>query len=176
MADPAHQPRPRGHWQSFPQRRPRRERVGYEFAHSIIDDHSRLAYTELHPDERGPTVVSIMERAIVFLCSYGIEPRRLQSDIVWTYTKNRALAELLESARGSPHRAIPRGCRSETGRWSATSRRTNASGVCLLAPPLQPHSTPQLDRQLPVCQSRSGRLEGRQLASPHGQTDLTSPY
>src|SRR4051794_3507117 len=28
----------------------RSERVGYELAHSLIDDHSRLAYTELHRD------------------------------------------------------------------------------------------------------------------------------
>jgi transposase InsO family protein len=84
----------------------RRERVGYEFAHSIIDDHSRLAYTELHRDERGPTVAGFMERAIAFFRSYGIEPRRLQSDNAWTYAKNRALAELLERERIS-HRTIP---------------------------------------------------------------------
>jgi transposase len=74
----------------------RRERVGYEIAHSVIDDHSRLAYTELHPDERGPTVVGFVERAIAFFRSHGIEPRRLQSDNAWTYTKNRSLAEALE--------------------------------------------------------------------------------
>src|SRR3954451_22150370 len=84
----------------------RRERVGYELAHSIVDDHSRLAYTELHRDERGPTVVGFMERAIAFFRSYGIEPRRLQSDNAWTYTKNRALAELLER-EGISHRTIP---------------------------------------------------------------------
>jgi transposase len=36
----------------------KRERVGYEFAHSIVDDHSRLAYTELHQDQRAPTVTA----------------------------------------------------------------------------------------------------------------------
>ena len=84
----------------------KRERVGYEFAHSIIDDHSRLAYTELHPDERGETVVGFMERAISFFGSYGIQPRRLQSDNAWTYTKNRSLAELL-AREGISHRTIP---------------------------------------------------------------------
>ena len=84
----------------------RRERVGYEFAHSIVDDHSRLAYTELHLDERGPTVVAFMQRAISFFRSYGIEPRRLQSDNAWTYTRNRALAELL-AREGIAHRTTP---------------------------------------------------------------------
>jgi transposase InsO family protein len=82
-----------------------RERVGYEIAHSVIDDHSRLAYTELHSDERGPTVVAFVER-IAFFRSYGIEPRRLQSDNAWTYTKNRGLAELLRR-EGISHRTIP---------------------------------------------------------------------
>jgi transposase InsO family protein len=84
----------------------RRERVGYELAHSIVDDHSRLAYTELHRDERSATVVGFLQRAIAFFRSYGIEPRRLQSDNAWTYTKNRALAELLER-EGISHRTIP---------------------------------------------------------------------
>jgi transposase InsO family protein len=84
----------------------KRQRVGHEFAHSIIDDHSRLAYTELHRDERGPTVVGFVERAIAFFRSHGVEPRRLQTDNAWTYTKNRDLAELLER-EGISHRTIP---------------------------------------------------------------------
>ena len=84
----------------------KRERVGYELAHSAIDDHSRLAYTELHRDERGETVVGFLERAIAFFRSHGVEPKRLQSDNAWTYTKNRALAQLLER-EGISHRTIP---------------------------------------------------------------------
>jgi transposase InsO family protein len=83
-----------------------RERVGYEFAHSIVDDHSRLAYTELHPDERGETVVGFARRAIAFFRGHGIRPRRLQTDNAWTYTRNRALAGLL-AREGISHRTIP---------------------------------------------------------------------
>jgi transposase len=83
-----------------------RERVGYELAHSMIDDHSRLAYTELHRDERAATVVGFVERAIAFFRSHGIEPRRLQTDNAWTYTRNRALADLLVR-EGISHRTIP---------------------------------------------------------------------
>jgi transposase InsO family protein len=84
----------------------KRERVGYEIAHSMIDDHSRLAYTELHLDERGATVVGFVERAIAFFRSHGVEPRRLQTDNAWTYTKNRDLASLL-TREGVAHRTIP---------------------------------------------------------------------
>jgi transposase InsO family protein len=69
--------------------------VGIEFAHSIVDDHSRLAYTELHRDERAPTVVGFVERALAYFESHGVSARRLMSDNHWSYTHNRALAELL---------------------------------------------------------------------------------
>jgi transposase InsO family protein len=84
----------------------RRERVGHELAHSMVDDHSRLAYTELHRDERAETVVDFTRQAIAFFRSHGIEPRRLQTDNAWTYTKNRALADLL-AREGITHRTIP---------------------------------------------------------------------
>lgn len=83
-----------------------REQVGYEFAHSIVDEHSRLAFTEPHLDERGSTVVEFMERALAFFRAHGIEPKRLQTDNAWTYTKNRALADPLRR-EGIAHRTIP---------------------------------------------------------------------
>jgi transposase InsO family protein len=84
----------------------RRERVGYEFAHSIIDDHSRLAYTELHPDERAETAVAFLARALAFFAALGVQPRRVQTDNAWCYTRSRAFTELL-AQRGIAHRTIP---------------------------------------------------------------------
>jgi transposase InsO family protein len=75
----------------------RRAGVGYEFAHSIVDDHTRLAYAELHPDQRAETVVGFTRRALAFYEAHGIHPRRLLSDNAWAYAKNKALAELLAS-------------------------------------------------------------------------------
>jgi len=63
--------------------------------HSIVDDHSRLAYSELHPDERADTVTGFVERAFDWVAAQAVEPRRLMSDNAWAYTKNRGLAELL---------------------------------------------------------------------------------
>jgi transposase InsO family protein len=83
----------------------RRMRIGHEFVHSIVDDHSRLAYSELHPDERAETVVGFVSRALDYLEGLGIRPRRLMSDNAWSYVKNRRLAELLRS-RGIGHLTI----------------------------------------------------------------------
>jgi transposase InsO family protein len=78
---------------------------GYEFAHSIVDDHSRLAYSELHPDERAATVAGFVSRALWFFESLGVRPKRLMTDNAWCYTRSRELAQLL-AARGIRHLTI----------------------------------------------------------------------
>jgi transposase InsO family protein len=86
--------------------REKREKVGWEFVHSIIDDHSRLAFSELHADERADTVVGFVQRALAFFAAHGVAARRLQTDNAWTYTHNKVLAAVLV-ARGVQHRTIP---------------------------------------------------------------------
>jgi transposase InsO family protein len=70
-------------------------RVGYDFAHAIVDDHSRLAYVELHPDEKAATVTAFFERALAFFAKHGITANRLMTDNAFIYTQNRSLRELL---------------------------------------------------------------------------------
>ena len=70
-------------------------RIGNDYAHAIVDDHSRLAYVELHDDERAATVTGFVERAHVFFAGHGITTRRLMTDNAFTYIKNRSLRELL---------------------------------------------------------------------------------
>jgi transposase InsO family protein len=77
-------------------------RVGYDYAHAIVDDHSRLAYVELHDDEKAATVTGFLERALAFFAEHGITARRLMSDNAFAYVKNRSLRQLL-AARGIRH-------------------------------------------------------------------------
>jgi transposase InsO family protein len=79
---------------------------GWEFCHSIIDDHSRLVYTEIHVDERAETVTGFVKRALAFFASHGITARRLQTDNAWAYVHNRSLRTLL-AERGIQQRRIP---------------------------------------------------------------------
>ncbi len=83
-----------------------RMRVGYEWVHSIVDDHSRYAYSELHRDEKADTVTGFVERGLAAFAAQGIEVKRLMSDNAWTYTRNRALARLL-AVHGIRHLLIP---------------------------------------------------------------------
>jgi transposase InsO family protein len=77
-------------------------RVGYDYAHAIVDDHSRLAYVELHDDETARTVTGFLERALAFFAAHGIAARRLMTDNAFAYVKNRSLRELL-AASGIKH-------------------------------------------------------------------------
>jgi transposase InsO family protein len=74
----------------------KRARVGYEYAHAIVDDHSRLGYAELLDDERAATVTAFVARALRFFEQHGIKAKRLMTDNAWSYTKNRSLRQLLE--------------------------------------------------------------------------------
>jgi transposase InsO family protein len=70
-------------------------RVGYDFAHAIVDDHTRLAYVELHNDEKATTVTGFLERALAYFAEQGITAKRLMTDNGFSYVKNRSLRELL---------------------------------------------------------------------------------
>ena len=77
-------------------------RVGYDYIHAIVDDHSRLAFIEHHDDETAATVTGFVERALADLAARGISVRRLMTDNAFAYVKNRSLRELL-AARGIRH-------------------------------------------------------------------------
>lgn len=60
--------------------------VGYDYVHSLVDDHSRLAYSEILPDEKGPTCAGFLERAAAYFAAKGI-PRieRVMTDNAFAY-------------------------------------------------------------------------------------------
>jgi len=74
----------------------KRLRVGHEWVHSLVDDHSRYAYSELHRDERAATVTGFVERGLAAFAAQGIDVKRLMSDNAFVYRRNRSLRELLD--------------------------------------------------------------------------------
>jgi transposase InsO family protein len=64
----------------------RTTRIGFDYVHSLVDDHSRLAYSEIHPDEKGPTCAAFLARALDYFAAHGIERvERLMTDNAWAY-------------------------------------------------------------------------------------------
>lgn len=63
-----------------------RRAVGYDYVHSAVDDHSRLAYSEIHPDERGVTCAGFLARAAQFFADHGIDRiEAVMSDNAFSY-------------------------------------------------------------------------------------------
>jgi transposase InsO family protein len=54
--------------------------AGWEFVHVCVDDHTRLAYAEILPDERKETATGFLERAVAWLKKRGIEVERVMTD------------------------------------------------------------------------------------------------
>ena len=54
--------------------------IGYDFVHVAIDDHSRLAYVEVHADEKGLTAVAFLQKALAWFEEHGVHVQRLMSD------------------------------------------------------------------------------------------------
>ena len=73
----------------------RSRRVGWEYVHSIVDDCSRLAYSEIHDDETAATVTAFTERALDFFLHHGVVAERLMTDNAFAYIHNKSLRELL---------------------------------------------------------------------------------
>jgi transposase InsO family protein len=46
--------------------------IGFDYVHAAVDDHTRLAYAEIHPDERGATAAGFLIRAAAYFSGHGI--------------------------------------------------------------------------------------------------------
>jgi transposase InsO family protein len=58
----------------------RKAAIGYAYVHSAIDGYSRLAYSEVLPNEQGRTAAEFMTRALAFFADHGISVERVLSD------------------------------------------------------------------------------------------------
>jgi transposase InsO family protein len=54
--------------------------IGYHYLHTALDDHSRLAYSELLPDEKKDTAAAFWNRAATYFAGCGITVRRVLTD------------------------------------------------------------------------------------------------
>lgn len=54
--------------------------VGTAFLHTVIDDHSRVAYVEIRADEKAITAIGVLERAVAWFADRGVTVERVLSD------------------------------------------------------------------------------------------------
>ena len=55
-------------------------RVGWEYVHLAIDDHSRLAYSEILPDEKRTSCLRFLFNALRFFRGFGVRVERIMTD------------------------------------------------------------------------------------------------
>jgi len=55
-------------------------RAGWEMLFVAIDDHARIGFTQMQPDERGPSAVAFLRAAAAYYASLGVTVRRVLTD------------------------------------------------------------------------------------------------
>jgi transposase InsO family protein len=79
--------------------------IGYAYVHSAVDDHSRVAYSEIHPDERGVTCARFWTRAAAWFADHGITVTGAMTDNAKAYLGRDFAAAL--AATGTRRWSIP---------------------------------------------------------------------
>lgn len=130
----------------------KKTRIGYDYVHSLLDDHSRYAYTEILPDEKGSTTAAFLARALEAFTIAGIQVERLMSDNHWSYAHSHDVAQVL-GQRGIKHIFIRPHCPWQNGKVERFNRtlqtewayrqpfRSNQERADALAPWLEHYNT-----------------------------------
>jgi transposase InsO family protein len=63
----------------------KRIKTGYDYVHTAIDDHTRLAYCEIHADEKDATCAGFLHRALAWFAEHGMQVRRVLTDNALVY-------------------------------------------------------------------------------------------
>ena len=77
-------------------------RVGYDYVHSAIDAHTRLAYSEIMANEQGPSCAAFFERARLFFADHDIAIEAVLTD----NAKNYLGGAFTTALHGIEHRRI----------------------------------------------------------------------
>lgn len=99
----------------------RKARIGFDYVHSVVDDHSRYAYSEILDDEQASTAAGFFQRAIDHFASHGIKVQAVMTDNAWTYTRSNQLAATLERI-GATHVLIRPHCPWQNGKVERFNR------------------------------------------------------
>jgi transposase InsO family protein len=131
----------------------KKARIGFDYVHSLVDDHSRLAYSEIHPDEKAPTCTRFLARAAEHFAAHGIgQIDAVMTDNHWSYTRNGSLPGLLNKL-GAKHVLIKPHCPWQNGKVERFNRTlqtewayrqvftTNHQRTTALAPWLEHYNT-----------------------------------
>lgn len=96
-------------------------KVGYDYVHAAVDDHSRLAYAEILPNEQGTTCADFLLRAGEFFANHGVTVRQVISDNAQNYIRSRDFQAAMK-ALGATHLTIRPHCPWQNGKVERFNR------------------------------------------------------
>jgi len=97
-------------------------RMGFDYIHAAVDDHTRLAYAEIHPDEKGDTAAGFLHRAASFFAEHGIgSVRQVMTDNAWAYIHSNTFAAVVDQI-GAEHITIKPHCPWQNGKVERFNR------------------------------------------------------
>jgi transposase InsO family protein len=96
--------------------------IGYDYVHSAVDDHSRLAYSEILADEKGPTCAGFLTRAAAWFASIGVvRIEQVLTDNHWSYRHSTDFANVIADLQAK-HRFIKPHCPWQNGKVERFNR------------------------------------------------------
>ena len=99
-----------------------RNRIGFDYVHSLVDDHSRLAYSEILPDEKGPTCAGFLLRAAGYFAEHGITSiRQVMTDNHLSYSRSNDVRDAI-TALAAEHIFIRAHCPWQNGKVERLNR------------------------------------------------------
>jgi transposase InsO family protein len=72
---------------------PRGRGIGYDYVHSAVDDRSRVAFSQLLPDESATTAALFLIEAASFFADHGVRIQRVLTDNAKAYAQSALFAE-----------------------------------------------------------------------------------
>ena len=98
-------------------------RIGYDYVHSVVDDHTRLAYSEILDDERADTCAAFFARAVELLRRPRHRPiERVMTDNHWSYRHGRRTRRGARPSIGTTHKFIKPHCPWQNGKVERFNR------------------------------------------------------
>lgn len=115
--------------------------IGTAFVHTVIDDHSRVAYAEICSDEKAATAIGVLQRAVAWYAQRGVTVERVLSDngsAYKSYAWRDACAQLgITPKKTRPYRPQTNGKNASTAPWpmagptpASTTQKPNAEQPC----------------------------------------------
>jgi transposase InsO family protein len=96
--------------------------IGFDYVHSAVDDHSRFAYSEIHPNERAETCAGFLTRAAAVFAAAGITRiERIITDNALAYRRSVAFRSAV-TAIGAEQRFIKPHCPWTNGKVERFNR------------------------------------------------------